>query len=425
MTTQLQILNKILATHDYSIVTSNNLTSDHFNNYESEFKFIKTHVDTYGQVPDTLTFLNTFPEFDIQEVTEPDNYLVSELLSDSSVNSIIKIVNTMQSMLSQGKSNEEVTDYFKKSSSALSENKAVSCVDIMSDFSRFDRYLDKKQNQADYYISTGFAELDNILGGIDRENENMVIAARTGVGKTWTLTKMAVAAYDQGLRVGYYSGEMSVDKLAYRVDTLRVHISNMQIARGELFVEKDYRNYIEGTRASKTTGTFNVLTPADVGGPVTVGALRAFVEKYNIEILFIDQYSLLEDESKAKVMHEKVANISKAIKQLQVIKKIPIISVAQMNRTKNEDGSQDTTQIGLSDRIGQDATVIIMLDKEEHTFSLNIVKARDGGDGRKLLYNVDLDKGQFYYLPSTSDGTSEEDAQALHDSYAVDEETPF
>ena len=43
MTTQLQILNKILATHDYSIVTSNNLTSDHFNNYESEFKFIKTH----------------------------------------------------------------------------------------------------------------------------------------------------------------------------------------------------------------------------------------------------------------------------------------------------------------------------------------------------------------------------------------------
>jgi hypothetical protein len=158
-----------------------------------------------------------------------------------------------------------------------------------------------------------------------------------------------------------------------------------------------------------------------VGGPVTVGALRAFVEKYNIEILFIDQYSLLEDESKAKVMHEKVANISKAIKQLQVIKKIPIISVAQMNRTKNEDGSQDTTQIGLSDRIGQDATVIIMLDKEEHTFSLNIVKARDGGDGRKLLYNVDLDKGQFYYLPSTSDGTSEEDAQALHDSYEVEE----
>ena len=51
--------------------------------------------------------------------------------------------------------------------------------------------------------------------------------------------------------------------------------------------------------------------------------------------------------------HRERANISKDIKNLQVMSRIPIISVSQMNRTKNDDGEQDTTQIGLSDRIGQ------------------------------------------------------------------------
>ena len=223
---------------------------------------------------------------------------------------------------------------------------------------------------------------------------------------------------------------MSVDKVGYRIDTLLGHMPNIAISRGELLAMKEYKNYMDAL-PNLGYGNINVLTPAMIAGPATVSALQAFVERYNLDILFIDQYSLLEDDSKAKVMHEKVANISKAIKNLQVLKEIPIIAVSQMNRTKNEDGSQDTTQIGLSDRIGQDATCIIMLDKKDDIFTLNIVKARDGGDGRKLEYKVDLNRGEFTYMPSEKDGiTPQEDLESLRDryeasNYPADEETPF
>lgn len=424
MTSQLQLLNKILSTKNFGIVTLNNLTEEYFFNYPAEFTFLKNHYNTYQAVPDALTFVDSFPNFDLFEVTEPDNYLIEAVTKDYKDKYMAEVFNKVKKSLESGNT-EDAEFIFNQAYEGLPRGGALQCVDIMTDHSRFDRYLDRGDNKNSYYLSTGFDELDRIIGGIDRKNENMVIAARTGIGKTWTLCKMAAAACMQGLNVGFYSGEMSVDKVGYRVDTLIGHIQNMALARGELMIQKEYHKYL-GSLKNSGYGSFKVLTPAMIAGPATVSALQAFVERYNLDVLFIDQYSLLEDESRAKVAHEKVANISKAIKNLQVMKEIPIISVAQLNRSKNEDGSQDTTQIGLSDRIGQDATSIIMLDRKDNVFTLNIIKARDGGDGRKLEYSVDLNRGTFTYIPSEKDNiSSKEDLEELANSYEVESDAPW
>ena len=439
MTSQFQIINKILQTKDYSFITLNNLTVEYFFNYKAEYEFIKTHYDTYHTVPDRLTFLNSFPDFVIQDVNEPDNYLIEQLYNDYNQSYLASRFNGIKKLL-EADDTAGATKFFLESIEKLHIGSALQCTDIMSDTSRYDRYLDMIANQSKYFISTGFPELDKIITGIDRRNENMVIAARTGVGKSWLLLAMAAAASRQGLAVGIYSGEMSVDKVAYRIDTLIGNIDNKKISRGELFYKDHYKNYLDSLKCSKY-GPIKVLTPNDIAGPATVDALQAFIEKEHLDILFIDQYSLLEDTSRAKVAHEKVANISKAVKNLQVLKQIPIISVSQMNRTKNEDKTHDTTQIALSDRIGQDATIILMLDKQEsedpahkgsHKVTLNLVKSRDGGDGRKLDYLWDFNTGIYKYISNSNDGvTSEEDFEELENSYSVaanyppDDSMPF
>lgn len=427
MTSQFQVLNKILQTKDYSFITLNNLGADFFFNYKAEYEFIKTHYETYHSVPDRLTFLDRFPDFVVQDVNEPDNYLVEQLYNDYNQSFLASRFNGIKKLL-EADDVEGAIQYYMNSMEKLQVGSALQCTDIMSDTSRYDRYLDMIANQSKYFISTGFPELDKIITGIDRRNENMVIAARSGVGKTWCLLAMVAAVAKQGLTVGLYSGEMSVDKVAYRIDTLLGKIDNRKISRGDLYYKDYYKNYLDSLKCSNY-GPIKVLTPKDIAGPATVDALQAFIEKEKLDILFVDQYSLLEDTSRAKATHEKVANISKAIKNLQVLKQIPIIAVSQMNRTKNEDKSQDTTQIALSDRIGQDATVIIMLDKQEtedpnhsgsYKVTLNIVKARDGGDGRKLDYLWDFNTGTYKYISNGSDGvTSEEDFEELENSYNV------
>ena len=438
MTSQLQVLNKVLQTKDFSLIELNNLTEDFFFNYKAEFNYIKNHYEKYQSVPDKLTFISIFPEFDIIEVTEPDNYLIEQLYKDYNSSFIASRFNQIKKLIEEDKTDEAVA-YLVKSVDNLHQGSAIQSHDLISDISRYDRYLERVTNHDKYYIRTGFPELDNIIGGLDRENENMVIAARTGIGKTWTLLIMAAAAVQQGLRVGIYSGEMSVDKVGYRIDTIIGGINNNIITRGiDTSVQMQYKNYLEnlkkGIYSKDGRGALKILTPNDIAGPATVAALRAFVEKEHLEILFIDQYSLLEDTSHAQSGHERVANISKAVKNLQVMKRIPIVSVAQMNRTKNDDGEKDTSQIGLSDRIGQDATCVIMLDREREYLDeqktqvkddkliMDITKSRDGGTG-KLVYKANFNTGKFLILNPNE--PTDASRYEVKESYGNDDELQF
>ena len=288
-------------------------------------------------------------------------------------------------------------------------------------------FLDKMPAGKTYY-SAPFAVKERArveyYGFMTDGDHRFLLADGTVTHNTWTLVKMAVSAAQQGLRVGIYSGEMTADKIGYRVDTLLGKINNKAITRGDPLAMQSYKNYVDGLKRNDKLGPIFVVTPADIAGPATVPALKSFIDNKKLDILFIDQYSLLEDANHAKSTWEKVSNISKAVKNLQVMSGIPIISVSQMNRTKNEDNSQDTTQIGLSDRIGQDATVVLMLDrdKDKGTLTINIVKARDGGDGKKLTYQSDFNSGTFRYI---EENPTDEQAAALANSYEANSGNVF
>ena len=106
MTTQFQILNKILQTKDYSLVLLNNLTEDYFPGYSSEFKFIKSHYEKFGTVPDRLTFLDTFPDFDIKDVNEPDSYLIEQVSKEYTTQYIARHFNVLKKLIEEDKIEE-------------------------------------------------------------------------------------------------------------------------------------------------------------------------------------------------------------------------------------------------------------------------------------------------------------------------------
>lgn len=425
MLSQVQLISYIINTKDFSVISQNNLDDKFFFNYKAEFNFIKNHYEQYRTVPDKLTFLNVFPEFDVVEVNEPLTYLLEQLYSDYNASYLATRFNKIKKMLENNETDAAV-DYFMKSTENLHVGSVMSCTNLLEDTSRYDRYLERTTNQSKFYISTGFPELDKIIGGIDRENEDFVISARPGQGKTQLLVKMACAASMQGLTVGIFEGEMSKDKIGYRVDTFLGHIKNSSMNRGDLYIQKEYERYIRSLAVSGY-GPIKIITQNDVAGDMTVDALRAFIEKEHLDILFIDQYSLLEDKRHGKQEFERVGNIAKDIKSLQVEKHIPIISVSQMNRTKTE-GELDTSQISLSDKIPQYATILIMLEQKDQEetdpnnpklITLNITKSRDGGDHRKVQYGVNFNTGEWNYIPNEKDGiTSKAEIQSIKNSYA-------
>ena len=88
----LQIISKILATKDISILENNLITRDYFVGYEAEIDFIIDHHRQYGTVPDRETFLSHFVDekgnttIDLVEVEESDKYLVDTIREEFTQN---------------------------------------------------------------------------------------------------------------------------------------------------------------------------------------------------------------------------------------------------------------------------------------------------------------------------------------------------
>lgn len=408
---QLQFLNKLLQTGDTSILLMNNLNDEFFSDYTDEFNWIKEHVNKYGNCPDMTSFVAKFPDFDVIEVKETISYLVDELYTDRNRRKLAKIFNKVRQLLNEDKTEEAMTLYTNAASDIVKSNH-IETVDILRNTSRYDDYVEKCNNFDKYYVRTGFKELDDLIGGWDRNEELATIVARPGVGKSWVLQKIAVAAAEQGLNVGLYSGEMSENKVGFRVDTLISHLSNSGIMKGRSEIQTEYKKYMEEL-PNKFKGSIKVLTPAMINGVAGVTALRAFIEKEHLDILCIDQHSLLDDDRKARNPVEKAANISRDLKNLQVIKGIPIIAVSQQNRDSVDNGLT-TAHVSQSDRISQDSTILIFIQQKDHVLTLNLVKSRDSGNGAKLQYAIDLDRGIFEYI---ADSQNEEQSEALRKEY--------
>ena len=209
---------------------------------------------------------------------------------------------------------------------------------------------------------------------------------------------------------------MSENKVGYRLDTLWGHISNTKITRGNRSVQNDYKMLLE-RMAKDIPGKIKVITPKTVNGIMGVNALRAFVEKEKIDILCIDQHSLLEDDRNAKDVVVRAANISKDLKRLQVLKRIPIVAVSQANRAVAENGTMGLENIAQADRIGQDSTVVIGLEQKDGVLSLHLLKSRDSERGNVLKYALDFDKGGYTFIPNETDGMSDNKYEEVRDRY--------
>ena len=402
----LQILNKIISTKDISIIIDNNLTIDYFLEYEDEYSFIKEHFDNYKNVPDTETFINKFPDFELLEVNESDRYLVDAIREEYLYSKSVPVIKKAAELLKSD--SNEASRYLQSELVNLTPNYTTPYVDIIHSNSRVEMFEDKSNNKDRWFIPTGFEELDDIIYGWQCGEEFVVIFARTGIGKSWVLVKTVQHAWEIGKNVGYVSPEMSADKIGYRFDTLNNHFSNMALVRGDKSKVSidEYRQYNE--KLAEHNNSILVSTPMDFNKQVTVGKLRTFVQANNLDMLAIDGITYMTDERYKRGDNKttSLTNISEDLMALSCELKIPILVVVQSNRGGTEKDTPDLEDIRDSDGIAHNATKVISLNQKEEALVMKIKKNRDGKIGDKLTYLWDIDLGEFTWMPGDCDSAT-------------------
>lgn len=221
-------------------------------------------------------------------------------------------------------------------------------------------------------IKLGIQPFDDASGGISPDDEFMILSARLGIGKSMLAHYIALSMAKQGLVVGLYSGEMSEDEVGARVDSWLTHVSNFDLTRGKL---TDAATQM-AAYTKEVSGRLLVVTPKHLGHNATPGDLRKFIKEHNLSVLLIDQLSLMQPDGKqSSEMFQQFANLSLQLKSLQQEQRIPIIAVSQLNRAAQEQ-EVNAANISGSDRIGQDATIILSLERKENELIMKVLKAR-------------------------------------------------
>ena len=405
----LQVLSKILASGSNSIVEDNLLTEEYFVGYEAEFNFIQDHVRDYGNVPDKATFFSHFPDIELVEVTESDNYLIDTIREEYQYYKAVPIVKKVAELLKED--SNRAAEYLISATKELQPHYRFGGVDIIADAQkRFDEYIDIRDNKDKWIYTTGFPELDDLLnGGIKRKEELVVIVARTNQGKSWMLEKICEHIWQLGNNVGYISQEMGDSSLGYRFDTLHRHFSNSGLQYGKDDIdEAEYRAYIEELRQNKNA--FIVAQPADFDNRVTVTKLRKWVQQKHLGLLAIDGIKYLTDERyrRGDSTTTSLTNISQDLMALSLELSVPVLIVQQANREGVvEKGSEKTPElehIRDSDGIAHNASkVFSMHQKDNGVLVMRIPKNRGGAVGGKLTWNWSINTGEFSFIPTYDD----------------------
>lgn len=411
----LQLLSKVLATHNISIIEDNSLTIDFFTGYENEYNYIMTHNQTYGNVPDESTFIAEFPEFEIVEVTESDAYLVDKIREEHLYAQSVPIMKHYAELLKSD--SNAATEYLASQVKLLQPNYRLGGTDIVAQAQeRFEQFKEKKSHAENYFFESGFKELDELIHGIQRDEELLVIVARTNQGKSWILEKISSHIWGLGYNVGYFSPEMTANNIGFRFDTLTSHYRNRALTWGKNDIdENDYKNYVDNLKNKENK--FIVSTPKDFGNYLTVSKLKNWIKQYKLDMIAIDGITYISDERGRRNDNKTttLTDISEDLMALSVEMRVPVLVVVQANRSgvvEEGDGTPELESIRDSDGIAHNASKVIAIrQKKDNILEIGIKKNRNGLVGGKLNYQWDIDNGSFVWIPSYDDAKSKTETE--------------
>ena len=226
-----------------------------------------------------------------------------------------------------------------------------------------------EQEAADNGISSGFRDLDDLIGGL-QGSSLVIIAGRPSMGKTtFALNVGAYIGLHEDAGVLIFSLEMSREQLARNILCSRASISPQKISSG--MVQHD--EYARITEMAGTLGKAPIYI--DDTPSISVREMRAkarrFKTKHKTGLIIIDYIQLIEGAGgghKAENRQQEISRISRSLKSLARELDYPVLALSQLNRSVDarDDHRPRMSDLRESGALEQDADLILFLYREDY-----------------------------------------------------------
>lgn len=215
-------------------------------------------------------------------------------------------------------------------------------------------------------ISSGFTDLDRMTAGFQPE-ELIIIAARPSMGKTaFSLNIATHAAIRQKKTVAYFSIEMGKSQMMMRVlaSESQLNMSDMRLGR---IADGAWQKLFQTANAVAESPLYiddtSGISPFEIRSKV-----RRLKAQKGLDLIMVDYLQIMDLKQKVESRERAVSEISKTLKQIAKEFKVPVVALAQLNRSVEgrSDRRPMLSDLRESGSIEQDADVIMMLYREDY-----------------------------------------------------------
>lgn len=282
------------------------------------------------------------------------------------------LINTCGNILSETYSDtSDAIEQIDKAESeifAIAEKRMKKSYQSMKDLARDTfKLINTLKNRSDVGLTgvpSGYKELDNLLGGFQK-SDLIIVAARPSMGKTALALSLARnAAIEFNNPVAVFSIEMASVQLVMRLLSAEAMIDQQKVRTGR----------ISSSDEQKLVRAIGRLSEApiiiDDSPMLSVMELRAKCRRLkaerNIQMVVVDYLQLIQSP-KAESREREISIISQSLKQIAKELEIPVIALAQLNRSveSRNDKRPMLSDLRESGSIEQDADVVMFINRPE------------------------------------------------------------
>jgi replicative DNA helicase len=216
-------------------------------------------------------------------------------------------------------------------------------------------------------ISTGFAKLDEMTGGM-HGGDLFIIAARPSMGKTaFALNIAQHAALRMKQTVAVFSLEMSRESLLTRMLCATARVDSQRFRAGYL-TQEERRKLNQGLHELVEAPLFIDDTPGVHLMDMHAKLRRLQQERGKIGLVIVDYLQLMSGRGRFENRNQEVSALSRGMKLLAKELNVPMMVLSQLSRaveTRQGDHRPQLSDLRESGSIEQDADVVGFIFREE------------------------------------------------------------
>ena len=405
MREEVEVISAVCKNKDIHVLYENNVDSM-LKSCADVWDFVKEYYNETKQIPDKDLLATRFRDFEPVD-SGPTIYHVNRLKETFLDDSLRSAVKKAAQLLQDNQSSNALSSLNSDISSIsrlTAKVRDIDVTDVEDALAHFEKTRQAAKN-GDVGIKTGIAAFDICLPMGISKGQLGILLAYPAIGKSWMAMYLAVKAWENGRVPMILSLEMTEQEVRNRIYTIAGDgkFSHRAISAGRID-ESEFKDWAEKNVSGKQP--FKIISN-DGGSEVTPNVIRAKIDQYKPDIVFIDYLQLMQDNAGTGQNETvKIKNLSRELKLLAISEQVPIVAIASATPDDASDleSVPQLGQVAWSRQIAYDADWVLAMGRKQNSDALECAfrKNRHGFLGDFIMF-ADFDKGKFEEIEDPSD----------------------